>query len=922
MNFKFCMAAILLLLLQQKLYAQHTCTGTVFDKMNMPVASATVNLQHSGIYTLTDSVGNFSIILNKQTDTLLISHVGYKPVLIAAGKAKKPLIIILTDEVNPLNEVVVIGYGTTTRKLNTGSTANITADEIEKQPVANPLAAMAGRIPGLTVTQNNGVPGSFYHVLVRGQSSLTQGSEPLFVIDGVPYAPNNTPANQLSSAAASFAGGGLSPFNSINPADIESIDVLKDADATAIYGSRGANGVILITTKKGSAGKTAFTANVYTGISTVTRTMSLLNTQQYLQMRHEAFANDSVVPAIYNAPDLLVWDTTRYTDFKKLLIGGTAHTTDVQAALTGGNNNTQFLISGTCHKETTVYPGHLADNRGAVNLNLNHTSADQKLTVTVSAMYSADKNAINATDLTRYINLAPDAPQLYDSTGKLNWQQGGVVFYNPLSYLYETYTAQTDNLLSNLALTYRVLPHFTVKVSMGYNTYTLTETSTIPIAAQNPAYNPKGYAAFAGNNFKTWIVEPQATYSNTFGKYRIDLLAGGTWQKTINNYTSLSADGYSNDALLGSIGAASTITVDGNDASDYRYQAVFGRITINRAGKYILNFSGRRDGSSRFGPGRQYAGFGAAGAAWIFSTAPFIRTALPFLSYGKLRASYGTTGNDQIGDYQYLDTWSSSYYTYQHTHGLYPTRLFNANYGWEVNRKADAAVELGFFQDRILLIADYYINRSSNALIQYQLPLQTGFASVLKNFSATVQNSGLEVSLTSKNITGKNFSWSTSLNLTLPRNKLIAFPGLAASAYANRYVVGKSINLIKGYGFLGVNPQTGVFEFNDVNKDGKLDANDLMLLGDLDPKYYGGFLNIISCKGFEAEVFFEFRKQTGKNFLSSVYNPYGYPPGAMGNQPVEVLQRWQTSGDVTPVQKFSTTYGTTAYTALNYLGSS
>jgi len=639
-------------------------------------------------------------------------------------------------------------------------------------------------------------------------------------------------------------------------------------------------------------------------------------------MRHEAFANDGAQPNLYNAPDLLAWDTARYTDFKKLLIGGTAHTTDIQASLTGGNSNTQFLISGTWHRETTVYPGDNADKRGAVNLNMHHTGSNQKLSVVVSAMYSADKNAINAIDFTRYINTAPDAPPLYDSTGKLNWQQGGVVFYNPLAYLFQTYTAQTDNLLGNLAVSYRVLPHLTIKASAGYNTYGLDEINTLPIISQNPAYNPKGYASFAHNNFKSWIIEPQAEYNRDFGKYKMDILAGGTWQKTLNDYTSFSAGGYTNDVLLPSIGAAASITVNGSDATDYRYDALFGRININRGDRYILNLSGRRDASSRFGPGRQFANFGAAGAAWIFSAEPFIKNTFSFLSYGKLRASYGTAGNDQVGDYQYLDTWTPSYYTYQQVHGLYPTRLFNADYGWEVNRKADAAIELGFLKDRILLTADYFINRSSNALVQYQLPLQTGFASVLKNFAATVQNTGLELSLTGKNISTKDFSWVTTFNITVPRNKLVAFPGLATSTYADKYVIGKSINLIKGYRFLGVDPATGVFAFDDINKDDKLDGKDFVALGNADPEYYGGMLNTVSFKGFEAEVFFEFTKQVGKNYLASVYNPYAYPPGAMGNQPVAVLQRWQQPGDVTGIQQFSVTYGTPAFTALNYLGSS
>lgn len=915
MKFFYCLTAILLPVLA--LHAQRSIHGTVSGKNNLPVAGATVSLQRTGSMLLTDAEGAFTINVLSTQDTLLISHISYRPALIIIPPGTPEININLTEITGSLDEVVVIGYGTTTQRFNTGSVVKVTGDDIQKQPVANPLAALAGRVPGLTVTQNNGVPGSFYRVLIRGQSSLSQGSEPLFVIDGVPFAPNNTPVNQLSSAAATYAGSGISPFNSINPADIESIEVLKDADATSIYGSRGANGVILITTKKGKAGKTLFSLNAYTGNSVITRNITMLNTNAYLQMRHEAFRNDGVIPDINTAPDLFAWDTTRYTNFPKLLIGGHANTSDVQASVSGGNNNTRFLLSGTWHHESTVFPGNLADNRAAVNLGVNHTSPNQKFTLAVSALYSLDKNAIIARDITSFISLPPNAPELYDADGNLNWQEGGVLFNNPLAYLQSKYTAVTGNLLSNVNAGYNVLPGLTIKISAGYNAYDINEVNINPISSQNPAYAPQGYSLFGNNYFKSWIIEPQAEYKKNIKKLKLNLLAGGTWQKTVNSYSSLFAYGYTNDALLESMTAASSLSAINSNKTDYRYEALFGRGNLNWNDLYILTVTGRRDGSSRFGPGKQFANFGSAGAAWIFSGEPFLKK-LSFLSYGKLRGSYGTTGNDQIGDYQYLDTWTAYYYTYQDGSGLYPTRLFNPDYSWEVNRKTELALELGFLQDRILFTGAWFKNRGSNQLVQYQLPLQTGFSGVLKNFPATVQNTGLELSLTTKNIAKVNFEWSTTFNITLPKNKLVSFPGLDASSYANRYVIGHSVNVQKGFDFLGVNASTGIFEYNDINKDGILDVNDFVILGDTDPDYYGGFLNTISYKGFEADIFFEFKKQLGKNYLYSVYMPYGYIPGTMSNQPSEVSSRWQQPGDKTNIQQYTATFGTPAFNAVNY----
>jgi TonB-linked SusC/RagA family outer membrane protein len=752
-------------------------------------------------------------------------------------------------------------------------------------------------------------------------------NDPLFVIDGVFFEPGNQPSNQLRSAANdNFGKGGLSPLNSINPADIESIEVLKDADATAIYGSRGANGVILITTKKGKPGATKITANIYSGVSVPTHTMDMLNTQQYVAMRKEGFKNDSITPGVNTfdpgyAPDIMVWDTTTYTDFKKLLIGNTAHTTDAQLSLSGGTQLTQFLIGGGFHKETNVFSKNLYDTRVSAHFSINHNSENRKLNVVFSAGYSNDKNQLVSTDLTQYINIIPNL-QLYNPDGSLSWEQDGVSyatvnnFINPLSVLLKTNTSVTENLYSNLQVGYKVLPSVLFKVSLGYNTFKNNEVSIVPKAA----IDPYTYAwitpssSFANGSDNSWIIEPQLSYIKTISQGKLDILVGGTLQENKYSGNVIQASRFSNDLLLNNPAAAGLVIAQGSQ-SLYHYEAVFGRINYNLKNKYLLNVTFRRDGSGRFGPDKQFANFGAVGAGWVFTDESFIKDKIAFLSFGKLRASYGITGNDQIGDYNFMNLWSNSSNTYQGIATLNPDKLYNPDFGWETNKKLEGAIELGLLKDKIFLSISYYRNRSNNQLINYPLANQTGSQSVVMNLPALVQNSGLEFVMTTKNITRKNFSWTTSVNATIPRNQLISFPGLSSTSYKNTFVEGQPLSVIYRYKFMGVDPQTGVYIFDDTNGDGALTPADYQVSGNLNPKFYGGLVNTITYHNIRFEFLFEFKKQLGKNYLYQLYNS---PPGFIINQPQVVLNRWQKPGDIAEVQQFIATYsGRPAYLASN-----
>jgi TonB-linked SusC/RagA family outer membrane protein len=901
----------------------------VSEEGGEPLVGATVTIKNAGIKALTDANGGFIINGYKPEGILVVSYVGYGIKEIPFdSKDTKTLTIQLIPNDNVLDEAVVIGYGQTTRRLNTGSVSKVTAEDIAKQPVGNPLAALQGRVPGMVVTQTSGVPGAAINVQIRGQSVLDLArstNDPLFIIDGVPFAQGNENLNQLSSAAnnpRATAEGGLSPLNMINPADIESIEILKDADATAIYGSRGANGVILITTKKGKEGNLRFTLNSYMGISRAPATMEMLSTAEYLQMRKEALTNDGDEPNVNNAPDLFLWDTTRYTDWRKSLIGGTASTHDLQGTVTGGNEYTRFSLGTSYRYENTVFPGDMANKRGAAHLSLNHRSANDKLTLALTANYSNSTNNLATRDLTMFLNLPPHFPNLEDARGGLVFGENGLSFNvvgaaNPLSYTRQHYKAESESFVNNLLLGYKLLPYVSVRLSAGYNTLKGSETSLQPSTSLDPASNQLPFADFGNSATTSWIMEPQIEFLKDgviHGK--LNVLLGGTWQASNRRSTMLNATGYTNDLLLSSINAAGAVRAT-NSYNEYRYQAFFGRINYNVDDKYIVNITGRRDGSSRFGTNNRFANFGALGLAWLFSREQLISDNLSFLSFGKLRFSYGITGNDQIGNYLYLDTWQSTAQPYQGIPGLRPSRLFNGDFQWEVNRKMEVALELGFFEDLLLLNTNFYRNRSSNQLISYNLPNTTGFLNITRNLPAKVENRGLEFVLSNRSLELGHLKWTGSLNATFPKNTLLKFPGIEESSYANRYEEGQSLNVIKRLEFLGVDPETGLYRFTDVNGDGVLNSRDYQVLGSTDPKFYGGFQNTFTYQRFDLSLFFEFRKQLGQNYYVTQSS---YQPGFFYNQPVLARDRWKQPGDDAAIQKLTGRRGGAAGQAISNLG--
>jgi TonB-linked SusC/RagA family outer membrane protein len=885
-------------------------TGRVVDEHGEPLPGAKVKVNGvKNITTSTNANGEFTLKGIEDKATITISFIGYESKELPVSGNMGTIKLVQTDA--KLEEVQInAGYYTVSERARTGNIQKITASTIEKQPISNPLQAMQNRVPGVQITQTTGISGGGINVQIRGRSSISNlvGNDPLYIIDGVIYPSNKVSLNYVNNILGT---SGSNPLSMISPTDIESIEVLKDADATAIYGSRGANGVILIKTKHGEPGKPRINAGYTQGFSRVAGHIDLLNTRQYLEMRNEALKNDGKTPSSTDYDINGTWDPNKYTDWQKELIGGTSASSNAKLNFTGGTENITYLLGATYYKEGTVFPGELNFNRIGLQSSLIFGSENSRLNVNFTTNYNHINNDLIRTDLTSYITLAPNAPDPYDQYGQLNWSNK-TVYQNPMAYLLAKNKLSSDNLIGNITLNYKILKNLAFRTSAGYNLVKTDEFSKIPLAYISPANSPTAAnraAYFSNISNRTWIVEPQLNYHTKLGLGNLEALLGMSFQENTSDLRSVKGANFSSDELLGNLGAAGTLTNNLTVYSQYRYIAAFARLNYNIESKYFLNLTARRDGSSRFGGDKQFANFGAIGAAWIFSEEKMIKDNFPFLSLGKLRASYGLTGNDQIPDYGYLQLYNTSG-TYQGISTLIPSssNIGNPDFAWETNRKLEFALQFSLFNDRVTVETSWYRNRSDNQLIGDPLPLSTGSLTVRANRPALVQNTGWEFLANFKLLNHTNWRWSVGINLTIPTNKLISYPDIEKSSDAINLIVGKPLSIYKIYNVRGVNSQTGLYDIEDYDGNGVINDNDRYLYKFTGQYYYGGLQNTIAYKGFNLDLLLGFTKQNGYNYISSLSTPglwssNNYPTG---NQPAYVLDRWQSPNDQTSVQKFTT----------------
>ncbi|MBS1604683.1 MAG: SusC/RagA family TonB-linked outer membrane protein [Bacteroidetes bacterium] len=898
--------------------------GKVVNDQGRPLEDAAVMIKGGRKAVYTNKDGIFS--LQAYTGAVLeISYPGYTSMEFTLTTLERPasldkvlpagirFLAVMQPSHNGLDEMQVIAYGKISKRFNTGSVTTIKAEDIAKNPVNNVLEALQGRVPGMLITQASGNPGSNFTVQIRGQSSFGVNS-PLFVIDGVVYPagqalPLINPALNTYDATKFSSLNGGNALNYFDPSLIESVEILKDADATSIYGSRGAYGVVLITTKKGKPGSPRLNVNAYSGISEKGVTPQLMNTQQYLQMRREAFKNDGATPGAGDYDLNGKWDTTRYTDWDHYFIGHGA-TSAIAANYSGGAGTTSYLVGGNFTRLNSINRGGGAQNSGGLNFNINTGSLNQKFSASFTGNFSTTVNDMLPVDFFGVGSLlSPNHPALYLPNGQIDWSDiTGAT--SPVAKRNAIYHGVTNNLTGTTLLKYNPLRGLSINATIGYNLLTTRELNAYPSTYVNPLIyttpNQQAQSRLATSSNSTVNFDPYANYNVRIGgKGRLDVTAGMDMQSSQYYTTSIGGQNFVTDATIRNPALGLNVTSAYNTIPN-RQLGYFGRVNYLWDEKYGINLTGRYDGSTKFGPGKQFGAFGAIGALWIFTQEKWVRQHLGFLSFGKIRGSYGTTGGDGIGNYSYLTTYNVSTNGYQGGVSVVPNGLANPYLQWETNKKKDLGLELHFLRDRIWVETDYYENRTSNQLIGLPLSIVTGFGSITQNSPALIQNKGFEGQLTTINLQGKLFSWKTGFNISVNRNKLLAYPGATpGSAIRNNpnYVLGKSLQNNKLFKYAGVDPATGLYFFTNAKGvtgpftpliSTGLTQDDRTENVDLQPSYFGGIENTITYRGFTLDFFFSFTRRKGPSQLGQqllIPGPIDFVPGTLW------LDRWRKPGD-------------------------
>ncbi|WP_127127080.1 SusC/RagA family TonB-linked outer membrane protein [Pseudoflavitalea rhizosphaerae] len=912
--------------------------GFVYNKRYEPLSNASIMLRGTSKGVSTAANGSFEMKDAKLGDILRVSYIGYKPMDVKV-EFTQGTTVILEDATNELDQVVAQGYSKTTRLLSTSSVARVSGEEIARQPVMNPLMALQGKVPGMVVTPNSGHAAAPVEITIRGKSLLSASSpNPLIVVDG-------TPMNVGSNDGVLYGDGPvqgwmatLSPAGSqsqlfgFNPKDIESIEVLKDLGSTAIYGSSGANGVILITTKRAKSNTSDLNVNIGYGLSKVMRYFDMLNTQQYLEMRREAFRNDGITPTPADAPDLLLWDTTRYTDWQKEIFGNTGSSLNAMISYSGGGPQLRTTLSASY---STVRPiTRVAGKNESINVRVatDFASNNQKFKVAATATYTYTvANMVSTPILSK---LPPNAPPLLDSAGEINFKgyEGtiGVIESTSIQNLFKPIDSRTNGLMTNFRISYQLAKGLSLISNLGYGRSNNESWALTPIRSQNPAMNPTGQTVHSRGTNSTFTFEPQLSYDTWIGKGKLAILTGATFKNEKRESLSTMAIGFTNDALLRSILSA-PFSYTGNTYSPYKYFGVLGRVEYIWDNKYVVNLTGRRDGSSRFGPGNRFGNFGSVGAAWIATAEPWIaKTLAPVVSMLKFNANYGTAGSDGGSDYQYLTQWGKKEMpVYGGVAPMVSMHAVNQDYHWQSSKEINVGMDMGFGKDsRVSLSLNYYSRRTGDQLLNNPTPIYTGFPTVYGNWNAVIENKGYEAAAVVRVIDKKDFSWTMTMNGGINKNTLVSYPGIENSPDFYKYVVGKSVQNVYLLNYVGVDPMTGNYQFQDYNKDGFIDPSShfnlppltfpsdvqkVLLLG---PKFTGGINQSLRYKNLSLNLSFSYRFQNGMEAFRTAQNP-----GTMGNITVEMFNnRWRKPGDNSKYSKFTTTYNQSYARELSNLG--
>ena len=913
-------------------FADTTITGRVTSDSGFAMKGVTVTLAGSpgGAHSITDDDGHYAIKVPGKDASLVFSYVSYSNVVHRVGDDK---VINIVMQLKPSQlDVVVIGYGQVNKKDLTGSVGQVNMKDLSKAPVRSFDEALAGRIAGVQVSSSDGQPGAAYNIIIRGNNSLTQDNSPLYVIDGFPIEnPNN---------------------NAIDPNDIESIDVLKDASATAIYGARGANGVIIITTKKGKAGKPVVTYNGSLGTQENLKKVALMGPYDFVKLQLELSPAYTTPMYLNNGKTLDSYKTVKGTDWQdEIFQRGIMQ--NHYLSLTGGNAATRYSLSGSVLNQDGIILNSGMD-RYQGRFSLDQTIND-KVKVGINAAYSYIKTFGTVPALTSYISSTNLMYSVwgyrpvsgYDTVNldELGYDPSVSTAsdnrYNPLQTVKNEFRqAITNNLMANAYLEYAITRNLTLRLTGGINNTVLRNEAFngSHTRSGDPAISSTGpNGSIINNPVNNWVNENTLSYKRAFNKDNVlNVVAGFTMQEVTTKRYGMSAIQLPNESLgLSGLdeGTPQTITAAN---SNNTLASLLGRVNYNFKSRYLFTASFRADGSSKFAPGNKWSYFPSGAFAWRMSNENFMKR-LTVVSDAKLRITYGLTGNNRVSDFPYLSQLNLipavdySFNNQTPSTGIYPVSLGNRDLKWETSSLADIGYDLGLFNDGITLTADVYRKTTSNLLLNAQIPTTTGYANAFKNVGK-IQNQGLELSLGARIISHKDFGWNASFNISFNQSKTLALNDgqealLSAVSWDQSYnpnflyIAKKYQPIAQLYGYVwqgnyqysdfDQNPdrsyvlknnvaangnarntiQPGDIKYRDLNGDGTITPLDATVIGHPLPIHTGGFTNNFRYKGLDLGIFFQW--SYGNDLFNANRLIFEGVPITLLNQFASYAKRWE-----------------------------
>ncbi|HSD08136.1 TonB-dependent receptor [Flavobacterium sp.] len=891
------------------IYAQKTTpliqsklVGTVINKVtSQPVPGASVTISGTTHAVVTDSEGKFYFQTGQKFPyTLIISYVGYKRAQVIADGS--PITIELEEDIQQLKDLVVVGYGTQSKKNITGSVSSIPKTSLN-QVTSSADNLLRGAVPGVVVTQSSGQPGASSSVRIRGGNSITGGNEPLYVIDGVlVYNDNNN-----SSTGIALTGAGVNVLSTLNPSDIESIEVLKDASATAIYGSRGANGVILITTKKGKKGQNIITYQGYFGFQNVTKKLDLLNASEWATLRNDIQTGIGQTPS-FTPQQIEDLKTTGNYDWQDAAFVKSAPIQNHQLSFSGGDDSSRYSVSTNYFKQDGIIIG--SDfRRLSLRVNYEKDVSDLFRFGVTATVTNSDFNGMSANStssaliapntLAGALLTSPVVP-IKNPDGTYNVKNNPYVasingyVSNPINDLENTINeTKINRTLSSLWGEYKLAKDLAIKSTVNADVISTKQNYYAPSNTTN-GFETKGYASVGNKLIGSVLNENTLNYNTDFGgdKHYLSALAGYTVQYSKGEVSTAGATNFVNDLNGYNSLQDGTPIKPTSDATESVLQSWLGRVNYSLLNRYNFSVSGRADGSSRFGSNSKWGFFPSAGFSWNITEEDFAKD-INGVNNIKLRLSAGTTGNQEIGDYLALASLGSVNYSFGGTiyTGFAPTRLSNPDLKWEKTTQYNTGLDIDFLDKKISLVLDAYYKKTTDLLVNVPIPTISGYVSVLQNIGA-VENKGFEVGINTENIKTDSFSWNTNFNYSLNKNEVLEigngvqqfFPitpsGVLTLQQPVIVKVGEPLGTFWGYKTDGIfqnqdevnagptlngvaNTKPGDRRYKDISgpngvPDGKITAAyDKVNLGSAQPKFVASLNNTLVYKDWDLNLFFQ-----------------------------------------------------------------